>query len=102
LGFIITQHIRDSELLKSIVDYLHCGSYTIASNGKSGEFHVYRRDDIINKIIPFFDRYPLQGSKALDHADLRKAAEIVKVNGHLTNPGFEDIIRIKAGMNKGR
>jgi hypothetical protein len=70
--------------------------------GKSGEFHVYRTNDIINKIIPVFDLHPLQGSKALDFADLRKAAEIIKVKGHLGKDGLEKILQIKGGMNKGR
>lgn len=33
---------------------------------------VTRLSDITDKILPFFDKYPLQGSKALDYADFRK------------------------------
>lgn len=32
LGFQITQHIRDKELLNSFIAYFKCGSYTVSSN----------------------------------------------------------------------
>jgi hypothetical protein len=31
LGFIVTQHIRDSEMLKSIANYLQCGDFSVSS-----------------------------------------------------------------------
>lgn len=56
----------------------------------------------MDKIIPFFDKYPLQGVKALDYADFKRGAIIVKARGHLTKDGLDQIKNIKAGMNKGR
>jgi len=40
--------------------------------------------------------------KAKDFADFCKAAEIMKVKGHLTESGLEQICIIKAGMNTKR
>jgi hypothetical protein len=33
---------------------------------------VYKFDDILSKIIPFFDTYPLKGKKLLDFYDFKK------------------------------
>jgi hypothetical protein len=89
--------------MKSLVQYFGCGIYSEASySGPVSIFTVNKFKDLEEKIISFFDKYPLQGSKALDFADFRKAAEIMKTKSHLTVDGLEEIRKIKAGMNRGR
>lgn len=102
LRFKITQHIRDSVLMKNIIDDFDCGNYTARPNMLACDFIVSKISDINEKIIPFFDKYPLQGAKALDFEDFKKIVEIINVKGHLTDSGLEEILKIKAGMNKGR
>jgi len=70
--------------------------------GEAGNFIVERLSDLTEKIIPFYDKYRIHGVKALDFADFCKAAEIMKVKGHLTESGLEELRLIKAGMNTGR
>ena len=55
-----------------------------------------------NKILPFFNNYPIQGNKSRDYQDWCRAAEIVKSKDHLTKEGLDNIIKIKAGMNRNR
>ena len=57
---------------------------------------------MVNIIIPFFNLYPLFGAKALNLADFIKVVDILKTKGHLTDAGMEIILKIKAGMNRGR
>lgn len=40
--------------------------------------------DILNVIIPFFTKYPIQGSKRLDFYDFCEIAELMKNKAHLT------------------
>lgn len=102
LLYSIGQHSRDAELLKGLIEYLGCGQHYPRSDCEFGEYHVKKRDDIIDKIIPFFDKYPLQGVKSLDYADFKRGVAIIKAKGHLTKDGLDQIKKIKAGMNKGR
>jgi len=102
LFFNITQHSRDEQLLKSLVNYLGCGGYYLVSGRDLGKFIVTRFSDIESKIMPFFDKYPLQGVKSLDYADFKRVAELVKNKAHLTASGLEEIKQIKSGMNRGR
>jgi hypothetical protein len=88
--------------MKSLVSYLGVGQYYPNSSREAGDFVVRRLSDITDKIIPFFDKYPIVGVKALDYADLKKAAEIMKVKGHLTKDGLDLIRKIKSSMNTGR
>jgi hypothetical protein len=102
LNFQITQHARDEALLQSLKEYLGCGNYYPIASRDAGEFRVNVTADIINKIIPFFDKYPIEGVKALDYLDFKRAAKIIQMKGHLTNEGLEEIRKIRLGMNTGR
>ena len=72
--------------------------YIFIPNRDSVEFVATGFTDIVEKIIPFFNKYQIEGLKALDFADFRKVSEIMKVKGHLTDSGLEQIRIIKAGM----
>ena len=101
LVFKITQHTRDKDLLKEFVNYFNCGRYSLSSPD-AGDFIVTKFEDIYTKIIPFFNKYSLQGSKSLDFSDFNSAAELIKNKAHITSEGFESIKQIKLGTNKKR
>jgi hypothetical protein len=86
--------------MKSLEEYLGCGYYSLGKD--IGDFIVKRSEDNLNKIIPFFDKYPVQGNKALDFADFKRAVELVANKVHLTELGLEELRLIKSKMNRGR
>lgn len=100
LSFIITQHIRDDYLMKSLIEYLGCGNVNI--NRETVEFKVTKFSYLNDIIIPFFEKYPLHTVKAENFEDFRKAAKLVENKTHLTVEGLNQIRIIKAGMNTGR
>ena len=64
--------------------------------GKSyGEYEVSKFKDIIEKIIPFFDKYLIVGDKSKDYFLFKQAAEIMIKKGHLTDIGLQQIIILK-------
>lgn len=63
------------------------------------EFIVTKLSDILDKIIPFFYKYPLQGDKIFNYADFYKVAMLMKDKAHLTPEGLAFIEEIKIGMN---
>ena len=58
--------------------------------------------DIQNKIIPFFNKYPILGLKSLDFNDFKHVASLMKNKEHLTAKGLSKIIEIVNGMNLDR
>ena len=100
LCFKLTQHPRDEQLMKSIVDYLDCGKIYVGE--RSVDFIVTKISDISNKLIPLFAIYPIQGIKRLNYLDFVKVEQLMKSNLHLTNEGVKLIRKIKSGMNLGR
>jgi hypothetical protein len=59
LIFVITQHIRDELLMKSLIEYLDCGRLTRKRDVY--EFQVSKFSDIVDKVLVFFEKYPILG-----------------------------------------
>jgi len=100
LLFVVTQHIRDELLLKSLVDFFGCGQ--TYSYKEYTEFRCQSFKDNYEKILPFFNKYPIIGVKAKDLQDWAKVAQMIQTKDHLTDEGFEHIRIIRKGVNKGR
>ena len=73
LLFKITQHERDKELMKSFIDYFNCGS--ISNNSTWIDYTFVKQEELLFKIIPFFDKYKIVGLKLQDYIDFKKVAE---------------------------
>ena len=104
LRFQITQDGRDELLMKNLVDYFGCGRVVknVEHNGNIVYFYVTKYSDIWDKIIPFFRQYNIIGEKLKDFEDWSRAGEIIKTKSHLTKEGLGQILKLKAGSNKGR
>jgi LAGLIDADG endonuclease len=106
LRFSIGQQARDEQLLRSFIDYWDCGFVQKKFNKKYNkeyfEFRVEKFTDIETKIIPFFVKYPIVGQKQLDFQDFCRVAKLMKEKAHITTDGFNEIRKIKEGMNTGR
>ena len=63
---------------------------------------ILNYSDLLNKIIPFFKKYPILGVKNLDFQDWCTISKLIEDKQHLTNEGMETIKKIKSGMNTGR
>ena len=100
LRFKLTQHIRDEQLFIQLTDYLDCGK--IYTDERSVSLIVTKFNDLSEKIIPLFDKHPVQGLKRLNYADFIKVWQLMKNNLHLTTEGVKLIRKIKSGMNFGR
>ena len=88
--------------MKSLIKYFDAGYYSARTNKLVGDLVVTKLSDIFEKIIPFFNKYPIIGVKAKDFEDFKRVAELMKNRAHLSSKGFDQICLIKAGMNRGR
>lgn len=100
--FEVTQHLRDKLLLQKFISFFNCGLLKKDSRYSTYSFKVSNHADIIGKIVPFFQTYPVLGVKALDFIDWNKAVDIVKSKDHLTVAGLDKLQTIKGNMNTKR
>ncbi len=88
--------------MESIVKYLDCGKVFKRSSQAAVDFKVTKFDEVIGKIIPFLQKYPLQSVKHVNFLDWVEASNLIENKEHLTAKGLEKINIIKDGMNKKR
>ena len=94
---------RNSEILLKLIQIFSCGKvYNQSSKVKVQDFMVTGLTDILEKIIPLFDKYPIRGVKALDYADFCKIIGIINNKTHNTLNGINEIKNIVNGMNSRR
>jgi LAGLIDADG endonuclease len=64
------------------------------------EFIITKIDHIVEHIIPFFDKHPIQGSKHLSFLYFKSAAYIIKNKEHLNDDllGLKKILELKRGI----
>jgi hypothetical protein len=102
--FHIAQHSKDYNLLCLFKDFFNSGNVYLRSNLSTPrcDFVVQTFKDILNKVIPHFNKYSLKTSKKLDYLDFYKALLIVNNKKPLSNEDLDKIKELKTGMNKGR
>jgi hypothetical protein len=107
LRFFIAQAIGNKPLLEEVEKFFGVGSVYQKSNVKGKlpayVFEVARRDEIYEVIIPFFNKYPLKGTKAKSFSAFKEIATIIKGRQDkrkLTLEELEYITNIRLGMNK--
>lgn len=98
LCFNISQ--KDDTVPKIFREILRCGTIRYR---KDGVCYLEVRDltSINSVVIPFFKRFKLLSSKALELERLEKIAKIVTDNDHLNKDGIKRILEIRKPMNNG-
>jgi LAGLIDADG endonuclease len=109
-GFAVTfsveikQHYNSLHVLKSIKTFFqNKGHISFSNKNKSViRFKISNLNDIINLVIPHFEKYPLITSKYLNFNDFKRAILIIKSKEHLKENGIKKLIEIISLMNTKR
>lgn len=97
LVFKLSQHIRDKELIGSLIKYLECGN--IYLNINSIDYTVYKFEDLVIKIVPFFVKYNIIGIKNKYYLLFKEVIQLIRNKEHLTDEGLNIILNIKEKIN---
>lgn len=103
LQYKVTQLASSEKVLHDMVDYFKTGNVHI-DNRSTGTLK-YQVQDLVSirkKILPHFEQYPLQTSKALDYKDWSKAVELLSNKEHYHAEGKQLLFDIKQSMNNAR
>lgn len=97
--FAISLNQRNLELIKSLRDYFSCGGIRFSRGDNTYKYEVRSIDDLTEKIIPHFEKYPLQGDKRRDFETFKKICQMVRQNWHLSKKYLPEIIDLAYSMN---
>lgn len=105
LHFHLKMQERDRELLEMVRNTIGCGEVYFQKEQRANHCQCYRytvsaKRDILNTVIPFFKKYPLQSaSKRANFELFCQIATLVEEGKHLTIEGLEQIRELKSRMN---
>ena len=102
--FVITQEMKSKTALKRIKNFFGCGA--IYLNKRYDNHHedllkyvVRNREDLLMKIIPFFEKNPLQSAKKEDFRIFARIIRMMNKGKHLKEKGLAEIRLMVRKMN---
>ena len=103
LEFKVTQKEDSSGILYELKKYFNCGRISIDNRKtRTMKFVVTSNNELMEKIIPHFELYPLKTSKFLNYLDFKSSVILMKDKKHYNIKGIEKLKEIKSKMNKAR
>jgi hypothetical protein len=107
LCYEIELRADDRPVLELIQKRLDCGRIVMLNYERYGwkphvKYVVKKQGDILNKVIPFFRKFPLKGKKGKDFELFCKAADIFRKKQHLSEEGINKLIKLREFMNERR
>lgn len=98
--FQIKLNVRDLDILYRIKEFFGgAGSITFEKN--SAKFIITKLSDIVEKVIPHFDAYPLLIKKYADFALFIQIILILKQESPLSEQGFIKVLNFRYNLNNG-
>ena len=80
-------------------EYFGCGSIRPDRSDKTLKYEVRCLDDLVERIIPFFEANPLLSSKQRDFERFAEICKLVRRRAHRTAPGLREIASLALAMN---
>ncbi len=100
----VSQNRSSQKVLEEIRDYFHCGYIKANHRGsisdRTNVFVVRDRNDLVQHIIPFFEKYPLRTNKAKDFQIFAKVVRMIVNGDHRSPLGIRKIISLAYKMNE--
>jgi len=98
--FRIVQHKRDIQLLHALKKFFGCGVVRVNHDDRY-ELRIRKLDTLMNKVVPFFEKYDLHTKKKIDFIKFKKILNLMKKKAHLSKDGIKEIINLAKDMNTG-
>ena len=64
-------------------------------------FEITKPAELERRVFPFFERFPLRGPKAHDLVIFRQVTALIQSGRHLSSAGIQEILPVRAPMNRG-
>ena len=95
----VSQNGDRAEVLQLIQAYFGCGSIRPDRSDKTLKWETRRLEDILVRVIPHFERYPLLSGKRFDFERFASVCQSMAAGEHRTTTGLIRIVELVAGMN---
>jgi hypothetical protein len=101
--FRVSQNAERAAVLERFRDALGCGQIRDNDRHRASDrtrvFVVRRRRDLLQRVIPFFERNPLLSDKREDFSTFASIVRAMEQGLHLNREGFTRLVCLAFGMN---
>ena len=101
-SFSLSLNEKDLELLRDLQAFFGCGWIRESKTDRTFKYEARAVEDLLDPIIPHFERHPLRGSKAKSFVALRDVCLMIEQGDHLRRDGLRSIIDVAYEMNLGK
>ena len=98
-SFSVSQNEDRRQVLDLIMEYFGCGFIRRDWSDKTVKFEIRDHKELMSKIIPHFEKFPLISAKNNDFLLFKTICEMVDLRKHLSKVGFIEIINFAYQMN---
>jgi len=98
-SFSVSQNEDRRQVLDIIREYFGCGSIRRDFADKTVKFEIRDHNDLVSKVIPHFEQFPLLSKKHKDFELFRAVCGIIHEAKHLYKDGFVEVVHLAYQMN---
>ena len=103
--FVVTQGASSVRSLYELREFFGAGEVYVNRRYDNHREHLYRYSvtkwqDLLERIIPFFEEYRLRSAKRLDFEEFAACVRRIGAGQHKTHAGLADIVEIMQTMNR--
>ncbi len=98
-SFAVGQNYDRREVLDLMQQYFGCGFIRRDYGDKTLKFEVRGINDLLDRVIPHFRRFPLRSAKQKDFILFDTVCRKIKQGKHLEPRGIEEILKLAYQMN---
>lgn len=98
-SFSVSQNKRSLEAIKFVASYFGCGGIRFDKKDQTYKYEVRSISDLMERVIPHFDKYGLKSSKRTDFEKFKYICSCVHSNHHLSSKYLPQIIEKAYEMN---
>jgi hypothetical protein len=100
-SFSVSQNRDRAEVLRALQDHFGCGSIRPDRSDKTLKWETRKLDEIVERVVPHFIRYPLLSAKQLDFERFAVVCLRMADGEHRSRLGLIGIVSIVREMNPG-
>ena len=101
-SFSVSQNRDRAEILRLYQQHFGCGSIRPDRSDTTLKYEVRSVCDLVERVIPHFEKYPLLSSKRKDFEKFAVVCKKMSRGEHLTERGFREIVELAFTINTGK
>src|SRR3989344_2414077 len=98
-SFCVGQNYDRREVLDLMMSYFNCGHIRLDWGDRTLKYEVRKLDDLLEKIIPHFEQFPLKSAKQNDFLRFAEICRKMKSLEHQNARGLREILTSAYSMN---